>query len=585
MRIVLLYPPPWKIPGHGQSIEPDDGGPPPQFRAGDLDADFFQTPYGLLSLAAQARAAGHQVKLLNLASYPWSDVRHIIGRLEADLFGLSCYTANRRGVALAAQAIRQQQPLAHIVVGGPHASALPRQMLAHHQAIDTVVIGEGEGAFAELLERLDAGKPSLGIEGTAFRDGQRTAVGPARRRIGDLDELVSPHEYFDTHLVLTSRGCPGQCTFCAKDTVWGKSYRALSVPRTLDTLARALDRLPVKMLTVKDDTFTANRKRGLLICQGIRQRKLNFIWSCDTRADALDDELARQLRLAGCQRLSFGVESGSPTILRNIRKRITPDEIQQATAVAKRYGLQVRYYMMLGNRGETADTFQQSLDFVRQASPHQYLFACLSIYPGTEDFRELVRGGWLDSEIFFTDSFQELKEPYDASKNDTLVMAQWFDRNRGLHQHYVEGIDEYQAILARLGDFHGAHLDLGGAYYRDGQYDAATEHLHRALELGHPLPGLIHNYLACIAAADRRWPVMQQHLSKARNDPLHPVVQHNLRAVKQWQAQSGLAKNHPLELVARHDFQLFERTRQPVLPGPVDEDFATWGRPPAPGSC
>src|SRR5262245_9787910 len=98
MRIALVYPPPWKVPVPGERPDPKDG-PPDGYREGDLDADFYQIPYGLLSLGAQAIRAGHQVKVLNLSSYPWTKVEEIVRALDADLWGMSCWTSNRRGVA------------------------------------------------------------------------------------------------------------------------------------------------------------------------------------------------------------------------------------------------------------------------------------------------------------------------------------------------------------------------------------------------------------------------------------------------------------------------------------------------------
>src|SRR5690349_9282129 len=100
VRIALLYPPPWKIPNEGQPLaELGEDGPPAEYRPGDLDADFYQTPYGLFALGAAAMRAGHQVKVINLSSFAWSKVEEIVATLDADLFGLSCWTANRRGVA------------------------------------------------------------------------------------------------------------------------------------------------------------------------------------------------------------------------------------------------------------------------------------------------------------------------------------------------------------------------------------------------------------------------------------------------------------------------------------------------------
>src|SRR5580658_8611597 len=117
MRIALLYPPPWKIPETGEAPDALGEGPPAEYMEGDLDGDFFQTPYGLFALGAQAMRAGHQVKVMNLSGFPWTRVQEILRALQADLYGMSCWTANRRGVALVAQEIKKLYPSASVVVG------------------------------------------------------------------------------------------------------------------------------------------------------------------------------------------------------------------------------------------------------------------------------------------------------------------------------------------------------------------------------------------------------------------------------------------------------------------------------------
>jgi radical SAM superfamily enzyme YgiQ (UPF0313 family) len=167
------------------------------------------------------------------------------------------------------------------------------------------------------------------------------------------------------------------------------------------------------MIQIKDDTFTTNRKRVLELCRGIRDRGIKFVWSCDTRVDVLSEDLLREMRLAGCERLSLGVESGSQAILDAIDKKITVDEIMASTELAKKYGIQVRYYMMIGNRGETRATHAESLAFLDRSKPHQYLFSCLSIYPGTRDFHDAEAAGRIHRQQYFTEAFQELKVPFD----------------------------------------------------------------------------------------------------------------------------------------------------------------------------
>jgi len=524
--------------------------------------------------------AGHQVKVLNLSGFAWSKVEEVIATLDAELYGMSCWTSNRRGVALVADAIKRYHPRSHVLIGGPHATPLGREMLEHYPAIDTVSQGESEETFMELVARLSQGESPHGIAGTLYRNEAGVQAAPGRGSIHDLDTLASPHEYFDTHIVMTSRGCPWQCTFCGAETTWGRGFRGQSVPYVLDALHKAVSRLSVKMVQIKDDTFTTNKKRVLDLCRGIRERKLQFLWSCDTRVDVLNEELLREMRLAGCQRLSLGVETGSPTILDKINKRITIQKIEDAAAMAKRAGIQVRFYMMLGNRGETAETFQETLDFLSRVKPHQYIFSCLTIYPGTEDFQQAERERWLDREVYFSGDFQEFKVPFDASPEVTELLNSWFEQNKGLQDYYREGIAEYQAILAYLGDYHAAHMDLGGAYFRANQLDLAETHVRRALALGTPVPGLALNYLGCIAFLKGDVSGMQDHfLAAARLDPQHLVLIENVQAARAWFKAEGPKRGLPLNLVGKHDFQLFERTAQPALPGPLADDYALWDAP------
>src|SRR5258706_16423848 len=284
---------------------------------------------------------------------------------------------------------------------------------------------------------------------------------------------------------MTSRGCPWACTFCGAESSWGRGFRGQSVPYVLDALEQAVARARVKMLQIKDDTFTTNKKRVLELCRGIRERRLKFLWSCDTRVDVLNEELLHEMRLAGCQRLSLGVETGSPQILEKIQKKITVDEIIAAAEMAKKYGVHVRFYMMLGNRGETAQTFRETLDFLARAKPHQYIFSCLSVFPGTHDFQDAEKAGWLDRERYFTEDFQELKVPFDASEADTKLMNEWFARNKGLQEGYLEGVEECRAILERLGPHAPAELDLAGAPFPAGELDLAEKNALPALEPEH----------------------------------------------------------------------------------------------------
>ena len=572
MRIALFYAPPWKIAAPGAAGYPPGQGAPAGIDPDALlSGDFLQAPYGLLSLAAQALRSGMAVAVFNLSNFPWPEIETLVGRLEADLFGLSCLTVNRRGTALLAGLIRQAHPAAHIVVGGPHVTALPLETLAHVPAIDTVVIGEGEETFLEMLDRLRRQEPVAGLAGTAWRGPGGPQRGAARAPMADIDRLASPLSRFDLRTLVTSRGCPMACTFCSSRLMWGRQVRYHSVDYVLDMLATAVKGHGRRTLAIKDDTFTAHRRRALAICRQIRRRRLDFIWSCDTRADYLDAELLRAMRLAGCTRISLGVESASETILKNIKKGITPAQVLERTREAQDLGLEVRYYMMVGNRGETAATFRQSLDFIERARPDQFVFSQLHLYPGTEEFDIFRRCGAVSADCFFKKDFLCLTCFAGSPAHERAIRRQLASM-AGVQQGRRRSVDDGLAVLARLPDNPLAHADLCRAYLRQQAPDEAAAHLRCAVNSGYCLPGMVDNLSACIAAQRGDTDTARDHLERALRFFPHPVVVDNHQRLDAWLAAGGPSDGCRLELAPGQAFEPSWSWHQPEDPAPVESE-------------
>lgn len=567
MRLVLIYPPPWKIAPLGNTPYPAGEGQP---EGGELtieDADFSTIPYGLLSLAAQTSAEGHSVLLFNLSLFAWPDVEDIVEHLNGDVFGLASFTVNRRGVDAVSRLIRRAHPTAHITIGGPHATALPAEMLNHYSAIDSVVVGEGEKTLAELLQRLESGPSIVGMPGLACRHNGDIQIGPPRPRIDNLDSLPNPLGTYPSPIIMTSRGCPNRCSFCASHVVWGHALRFHSAPYVLDLLETAVCRHGFSRIAIKDDTFTANKRRVLEICRGIKKRGLRFVWSCDTRADALDEPLLIAMRQAGCQKLCLGVESGSPDILKNINKRTTPALILRATRLAQRFGFDIRYYMMLGNNGETKATLQQSLDFLEEAKPNEFTFSLLAGFPGTDDFDRLVKLGRVASEVFFN---RDTLVPvlYCGDKADMNAVFEWYDGHQGYYRLYEYTADECRRFAELFQDLAAAYLDLGGAYFREGDLDEAERLFELALLKGYPIPGMVKNYLACLAATRGDLEMAQDYLSDAVLTFPHRTVLRNQKRLEAW-LEGGADKTDVPSLIASHDFEPADCQEQPFKPGPI----------------
>ena len=241
--------------------------------------------------------------------------------------------------------------------------------------------------------------------------------------------------------------------------------------------------------------------------------------------------------------------------------------------LAKKYGFQVRYYMMVGNRGETIETFQQSLDFIKQAQPHEVAMSYFAIYPGTKEFNIFLDNDE-DPEFFFKQDFIELYDLEERIKDWEQIMNLKKDNVCRNFTNYTSG--EIEIILERLPNNSSIHMDLAGAYFREREYDKAEKHVRTALEMNYPLPGIAFNYLACIAANKQDYSSIMAHLFKAYKFYPHHDVIYNLNLFADWHREGGPYNGHALNLIADSFMDTTIILQQPETPGPiklsVDED-------------
>ena len=571
MRILLIYPPPWQIPRPGQ--DPKDykiKAPEGIDLSACLSGDILNIPHGLLSLAAQEKEKGHDVEVLNLFTFPWQEVKEIIGHFKTDIYGLSVFTSNRRGSIALAKLIKEIHPETHITAGGPHATALAEEMLLSCNAIDTIITGEGESTFGELVNKLEKKESLTDIPGTVYRKNDQIIKAPKRERITDLDSIISPLKYYDDYILITSRGCAWDCTFCASTSIWGQKYYSHSPKYILDVLGIMTNINSQKSIAIKDETFTSNKKKVIEICEGIIKRKLNFIWSCDTRADTLDEEILFLMRKAGCQRISLGIESGSEEVLAHINKKIDLETVKKTTRLARKFGFQIRYYMITGCRGETAETIKQSEDFLKLAKPCQVIFNPFTLLPGTKEFQIAKQNNLVDENIFFTDNFFELSPLLFKNRDkETAKIYEWAVKNSGLKNISEYSLEERQEIFPLFPDSHFTHLDLGEAYYNTGNYIEAAKFIGEALKRNYPHKGIIYNYFACLAWQKNDLEETLKNLIKAKEMGYHSVVETNINRVQSWIKSGGPNTKKKLALMAGHSYEVTRPFKQPVTPGKI----------------
>jgi radical SAM superfamily enzyme YgiQ (UPF0313 family) len=373
----------------------------------------LMTPYfplGLLYLAAAAREAGYDVAIFD-AMFAQGDEDFVaaLEREKPKVVGIGVLTTVRdAALRLAALARRHG---ATVVVGGPDPTARPEFYL-HYQVdgfhpVDLVVVGEGEETLLELLPLLLNGRADLrAVKGLAYLDEDgRVLVTPPRPLIRNVDGLPLPardlidveryrtawrdrHDFFSLSLIAT-RGCPYDCAWCQK-SVFGRSFRPRSPERVAKEMRRIKEQYAPDQIRIVDDVMGIDQKWVLMFHIAVLALNAVIPFECLSRANLMDEELARRLKEAGCFRIHFGAESGSQRVLDAMHKGVTVSQIRQAAELCRRLGIETYFYMMVGYPGEEWDDLKLSMKLLRETRPDVFSTTIAYPLPGTE-FYEQVR--------------------------------------------------------------------------------------------------------------------------------------------------------------------------------------------------
>jgi radical SAM superfamily enzyme YgiQ (UPF0313 family) len=359
-------------------------------------------PLGLLYIAAFLERRGHAVDILDLISTPLDGARlgeRIRGSAPA-IVGVSALTFNLPLALAVARAAKAARPEALTVLGGPHPTLYPAETAAL-PGVDYAAVGDGEPILAALAEDARPGRdppglvhaasPALGDPRSAAQTVDREAAPPPARHLVDgraYRSIASRRLPMTT--VVTGAGCPGACIFCSVDRKRRPYFR--SAEHVVEELA-ACRRDGYREVMFFDDLFTFDRERTARLCELMLARGLDLSWDCRTRVDRVDPELLRLMRRAGCFRVQYGVESGSPEVLRTLRKGFTVDRAEAAIRATREAGIAASASFMIGSPGETAADVERTVAFALRAAPDYAQFTITTPFPFTELYRMgLARG-------------------------------------------------------------------------------------------------------------------------------------------------------------------------------------------------
>ena len=364
-------------------------------------------PIGLAYLAAVLEEDGYDVTVIDCPALE-IDLKQLktkLASINPDVVGITSMTPTIQSALLSASAAKEACPDAMVVLGGPHATFMDEQVLSEEAAVDVVVRGEGEETLLELAKNVSNPKSLNRIQGITFRNNGQTVRTPTRPFIQNLDELPRPaYKYFPLEKyrlfgrrmlpIMTSRGCPAQCSFCTTARMFGKAFRARSPKNIVDELEWLRDMHGTDAFSFYDDTFTLDKKRAIKICEEIKNREIGLPWDCQTRVSVVSEEILRKMRQANCQQVFFGVESGCQKILDAVHKGTTVEQNEKAIRLAKDAGLFVAISVIIGYPGETKEMLQETIDLIRKAEPDDVYMCVATPYPGTELRRVVEEMGW-----------------------------------------------------------------------------------------------------------------------------------------------------------------------------------------------
>jgi len=416
---------------------------PPFSRLHGMKDRFF--PIGLGYLAAALRRRDKQVAIYNAENYPdgedllnshsalqtyrqfatyqkaldtsshhvWREAREVIERYRPDLVGITVKSCMSPSSAILSRIVKQIDPEILVVWGGPHPSVAPSDALTC-EAADMVVRHEGEETIVEIVEMLESGRKEwAAIDGLVWRDPERGLVHNRPRAYSmSLDDIAAPDKsadlmperYAPDHygVMFTSRGCPWPCTFCDSSGVWTRKLRIRSPEAILAEMEDLYSRFGVREFYFWDDTFTPNRKHSMrlfdLMIEHFHRRGRPITWRATTRCDCVDEELAEKMRASGCRLLVFGIESGSPRIMKILKKGITQQDVLRCQSVMRGANIPYETFFMIGFPDDTRESIEETMALIRQLDVPA-MISIFTPYPNTHLYERARSYGLFEEPI------------------------------------------------------------------------------------------------------------------------------------------------------------------------------------------
>ena len=515
---------------------------------------YLQPHLGLISLIAVAKGAGHSAMLydpklavargdIQVSPSLYREIAAHLLALDPDVVGFTSLGCNFICTLKIAQYLKAKRPHLPILLGGPHATILDREILSQFPQFDVIVRNEAEQTLLPVLEQLSGGDLAS-IPGITYRSGRGVTANPGEPLIADLDSL--PWPAFESYPIAglglsflsieAGRGCPFKCSFCSTATFFGRRYRLKSPQRIGAEMDYLNEHYGFTSFGLSHDLFTVDRRKVLAFCQYIRGK--GYTWKCSARMDCVDDELLREMEASGCRSIYYGVETGSPRMQKIVDKHLDLGLVEPRLATTRRLGMMATASFITGFPDEEQSDQEETLDmmgacFTRDPKSVNVQLHLLTPEPGTGLTQRFGHSLGYDGHITeYTFPTLENDDPSVMQSHPDIFMNHHYYPTVLPRQRHVFVTSICQALQL----FSYALIRHLVGFY-DGRFSHLVNDMHRwVAESGRTAP--YDGALVC-AYIEHRWPrhylsSLFKYLQTARTLSAHAPL-----ASRAWRGRTG----------------------------------------------
>jgi len=411
---ILLANPPWRK-GDFYGIRAGSRWPfMVKIKEGEKIPGYLPMPFFLAYATAVLEKNNIDVLLIDSIALGQTDEEFLkqVKKYNPDIFLIETSTPSINTDINWINKVKDMLPRVKTILTGPHATVFAENLLKENKSVDFVLSGEYEYILLNLIKNLESGGCGDNIKGVTFRKDGEIIKNPPAELIKNLDEIPWPARHFlpiyayndafaglpsPNVQIWASRGCPYRCVFCnwPQTMYGGSSYRVRNIKDVVREIKWLIEKYQFKAFYFDDDTFNIGKERIISLCKELKNQNINIPWAIMARADTSDEETFKIMKQSGLYAVKFGVESGVQQIVDNCRKALDLQKVKKSVLFLKKLGVKVHLTFTFGLPGETKQTIDETIKFLKELNPDSTQFSIVTPFPGTVYYDILNNKGYI----------------------------------------------------------------------------------------------------------------------------------------------------------------------------------------------